>query len=92
MNELPPERLNEQLWDMINARGLGFSQMKKTVLYSATPKHVQHLEYLRTLLARELTRQNLDTWLDVLNTLQLVRRRLRDDPRPLFAPRGSPTP
>lgn len=92
MNELPPERLNEQLWDVINARGLGFSQMKKTVLYSATPKHIQHLEYLRTLLARELTRQNLDTWLDVLNTLQLVRRRLRDDPRPLFAPRGSPSP
>ena len=92
MNELPPERLNEQLWDVINAGGMGFSQLKKTVLYSATPKHVQHLEYLRTLLAKQLTRQNLDTWLDVLDTLQLVRRRLRADPRPLFPARDGPAP
>lgn len=92
MNRLEPARLNEQLWDVINAKGSGFSQLKKTVLYSATPQHVQHLEYLRTLLAKEISRRNLNTWLDVLDTLQLVRRRLRTDPRPLFASPGKPAP
>jgi len=86
LENLSPDRLTDRLQGVVDAGGVGFPSLKRTTLYSATGQHVEMLEALRAVTAKELKRANLDSWLDVLETLGLLRKRLRADPWPLFNP------
>ncbi len=84
LENLSADRVTDRLQGVVDAGGVGFPSLKRTVLYSAEGRHVEMLEALRGVTAKELKRANLDSWLDVLETLGLLRKRLRADPWPLF--------
>ncbi|MEW6774674.1 MAG: HEAT repeat domain-containing protein [Bdellovibrionota bacterium] len=88
LNRLDPKKLDGILMEMIERGGIDFPVQKKTILYSAVPEQIPALTPLRILLAQRLTRENILAWTEYLETLRLLRIRLRPDPRPLFPQLG----